>query len=59
MIQTILDDHSDPTQIILLLANKSEKDILLKEKLDEATKDLRIKVFYTVDKVKAFLLLLD
>jgi len=51
VIRAILDDPTDPTKIHLLFANRSEEDILLKEELEEAAKDPRIKVYYTIDKV--------
>ena len=52
MIQAVFDDHNDPTQIILLFANRSEEEIILKEELDKMMKDPRIKIYYTIDKVK-------
>mgnify|MGYP002404282748 CR=1 FL=1 len=54
VIRAILDDPTDPTKIHLLFANRSEEDILLREELEEAAKDPRIKVHYTIDKVIDF-----
>ncbi len=54
VMRAILDDPTDPTKLHLLFANRSEEDILMKEELDEAAKDPRIKVYYTVDKVRVF-----
>jgi len=34
-----------------LFGNRSEDDILLKEELEQAAKDPRINVYFTVDKV--------
>lgn len=49
VIQKILDDPTDPTKIHVLFANKSEQDILMKEELQEAAKDPRIKIHYIID----------
>jgi len=49
IIRAILDDPTDPTKVHLLFANRSEEDVLMKEQLDEAAKDPRIKIHYTVD----------
>jgi len=49
LILALLDDPTDQTNLHILFANKSEADILLREELEEAAKDPRIKVHYTVD----------
>lgn len=51
LIRAILDDPTDKTKVYLLFANKSEADILLREELQDAVKDPRIKVSYTLDQV--------
>jgi len=56
LIRAILDDPTDKTKVYLLFANKSEADILLREELQDAVKDPRIKVSYTVDQVNYNLL---
>lgn len=47
----ILKDPSDETQLALLFANQTEKDILLRDELEEATakNPKQFKVWYTVD----------
>jgi len=49
LVRAVLDDPTDKTKVFLLVANKSEEDILLKDELKEAAKDPRIKITYTVD----------
>jgi len=51
VIRALLDDPTDKTKLHLLFANRSEADILMKEELEAAAKDPRIKVHYTVDQV--------
>ena len=55
IILALLDDPTDRTNIHLLFANKSEADILMREELEEAAKDPRIKIHYTVDTVIIYL----
>ena len=50
-MKAIIDDPTDKTKAYLLVANKTEEDILLKDELKEAAKDPRIKIAYTVDEV--------
>lgn len=51
LIRAIMKDPADHTQVSILYANQSEKDILLREELDEAVQlsGGQIKVWYTVD----------
>ena len=49
----ILEDPTDESKVTLLFANRSTEDILMKEELEAAVKDPRIKVFYTIDKAEA------
>jgi len=51
LIRTIVKDPQDKTKVSLLYANQTEKDILLREELDEiATQHPdQVKVWYTVD----------
>lgn len=39
VLQAILQDAEDPTQVRLLYANKTPDDILLKEELDKMSQD--------------------
>lgn len=51
VIQCIASNPSDKTNVTLLYTNKTDKDILLREKFDElAAKDSRFKVVYGLDK---------
>eukprot|EP00898_Chlorokybus_atmophyticus_P001750 jgi/Chlat1/2576/Chrsp175S02442 len=52
VMQAILDDPLDKTQISLIFANVSENDILLKDELDAvaAAHPSQVKIFYTLDK---------
>lgn len=47
MIQALLKDRGDDTEVALLYANQSPDDILLLEELQEMAKDPRVKVWYT------------
>eukprot|EP00045_Choanoeca_perplexa_P012410 m.135416 g.135416 ORF g.135416 m.135416 type:complete len:323 (-) comp15992_c0_seq1:2323-3291(-) len=49
VIRDVLKHPEDTTQVYLLFANKTEEDILLRNELDEAAKDPRIHVWYTLD----------
>lgn len=51
LVRHILKDPSDETQLALLFANQTEKDILLRDELEEATakNPKQFKVWYTVD----------
>lgn len=52
ILQHIVKDPSDRTEVHLLFANQTEQDILLREELDQlVAKDKRVKVWYTVDRV--------
>ncbi|CAO1613549.1 unnamed protein product [Sympodiomycopsis kandeliae] len=50
VIQQIAGDKSDKTKVTLIYSNKTEKDILLREKFDELAKtDARFKIVYGLD----------
>ncbi|XP_014611066.1 PREDICTED: NADH-cytochrome b5 reductase 3 isoform X1 [Polistes canadensis] len=51
LITAILNEPMDSTQISLLFANQTEKDILLKDELDDLARDYQhhLKIWYTVD----------
>jgi len=52
ILQHIVKDPTDQTEVHLLFANQTEQDILLREELDTlAAKDKRVKIWYTVDRV--------
>jgi len=51
IMKAILDNPDDKTIVHLLIANKTVDDILMKKELDEAAKDPRFKIYYTLDKV--------
>ncbi len=51
IIQALYEDPTDQTQLHILFTNKSEEDIVMKEELDEAAKDPRIKVHHTITRV--------
>jgi len=55
IVKKILSDPTDKTAVNLLFTNKTEEDILLRSELDAAASDPRIKVFYSLDKVRSFL----
>lgn len=50
LIRRITSDPSDDTKCSLIFANQTEKDILLREELDEVKKNDRVKVWFTLDK---------
>lgn len=51
VMQAVRDNPSDKTNVTLIYSNKTDKDILLKERFDEmAAKDARFKVVYGMDK---------
>ncbi|CAG8477630.1 9926_t:CDS:2 [Ambispora leptoticha] len=51
VIKTVLSDPEDKTELFLLFANQTEKDILLRQELDNlASKHPNFKVWYTVDR---------
>jgi Oxidoreductase NAD-binding domain. len=49
-----LDNPADKTVVHLLFANKTVSDILIKEELEAASTDPRIKIYYTLDTVKNY-----
>lgn len=51
LIRAITKDTTDETQVSLLFANQTEKDILLRDELDEIAKNYpeKVKIWYTVD----------
>ncbi|XP_076294870.1 NADH-cytochrome b5 reductase 3 isoform X1 [Lasioglossum baleicum] len=51
LIRAIVKDTTDETQCSLLFANQTEKDILLRDELDEIAKNHpdKLKVWYTLD----------
>jgi len=49
IIKSILDNPADKTVVHLLFANKTVSDILIKEELEAASTDPRIKIYYTLD----------
>lgn len=52
VIQQISSDKEDKTKVTLVYTNKSEKDILLREKFDELAKsDPRFKIVYGLDQL--------
>lgn len=52
LIRHITKDPKDETKLSLLFANQAEKDILLRNELEEVAKEHanRFKLWYTVDK---------
>ncbi|XP_067913204.1 NADH-cytochrome b5 reductase 3-like [Heterodontus francisci] len=52
LIRGIMKDHEDPTMCYLLFANQTEKDILLRDDLEEIQAQYpdRFRLWYTVDK---------
>lgn len=51
IIQSIVSNPQDRTEVHLLFANQTEADILLREELDALAKsDARVKVWYTLDR---------
>lgn len=53
ILDTIKLNKADKTKVTLLYANKSENDILLREKLDELSRDDRFTIVYFLDKKPA------
>lgn len=52
LIDAISKNPADKTQATLIYTNKSDKDILLRERFDElASKDPRFKIVYGLDKI--------
>ncbi|XP_060831719.1 NADH-cytochrome b5 reductase 3 isoform X1 [Bombus pascuorum] len=51
LIRAIIKDSTDETQVSLLFANQTEKDILLRDELDDIAKNhtYKLKLWYTVD----------
>lgn len=47
VIQAILKDEADDTQVALLYANQTPDDILLHAELQQLARDPRLKVWYT------------
>jgi cytochrome-b5 reductase len=45
--------HNEPLEFGLLFANKSQKDILLRDELDAFASDPRVKIAYTIDNKEA------
>tara|TARA_B100001175_G_C19062182_1_gene427140 strand:- start:211 stop:588 length:378 start_codon:yes stop_codon:yes gene_type:complete len=54
IIRAVLRNENDPTKLSLLFANKEEKDIILRDKLENPDRDFsdRFEVHYTLDKAK-------
>lgn len=50
VMRAVLKDPQDRTTMHVLFANQSEADILLRPELEEAAKDPRVKLHYTVDR---------
>lgn len=52
MLQAVLKDKDDPTQLALVYCNQSEGDILLREEMEAlaAANPDRFKIWYTVDR---------
>lgn len=50
LIDHIASDKNDKTKVTLLYSNKTEEDILLREKFDELKKDPRFNIVYFLDK---------
>jgi cytochrome-b5 reductase len=53
VIRAILKDAEDSTQVKLIFGNITEEDILLRQELEQCTKDLRIHVYFTLDRPPA------
>lgn len=51
LIRAMIKDPADETQVSLLFANQTEKDILLRDELDDIATNHsdRFKIWYTVD----------
>ena len=54
IIRAVLRNENDPTKLSLLFANKEERDIILRDKLENPDRDFsdRFKVHYTLDKAE-------
>jgi len=50
LMMAIMDDPTDQTKLHLIYASRSEEDMFLKEELEQAAKDPRINIYYTIDK---------
>ncbi|CAB4392018.1 unnamed protein product [Rhizophagus irregularis] len=51
IIQSVLSDPDDPTELSLIYANRTEKDILLRNELDELVKrNPRFKIYYVLSR---------
>jgi NAD(P)H-flavin reductase len=51
IIQSVLNDPEDPTELSLIYANRTEKDILLRNELDDLVKrNPRFKIYYILSK---------
>ena len=52
LIRAVFRDKNDRTNLLLLFANQSEEDILLREELEEVQKQFpeRFQLWYTVDR---------
>ena len=52
LVRHITQDPNDHTEMMLLFANQSEEDILLKDELEEVVKShpKQFKLWYTVDR---------
>lgn len=53
LIQHILNDPNDKTELFLLFANQTEEDIFLRKELEEFAKNPQLKLWYTVDRPPA------
>lgn len=51
LVRYITKDPKDETKLSLLFANQTEKDILLRDELEQVAKEYpdRFKIWYTVD----------
>lgn len=51
LVRAIIKDPADETQVSLLFANQTEKDILLRDELDDIAKNHsdKFKIWYTID----------
>ena len=54
IIRAVLRNENDPTKLSLLFANKEERDIILRDKLENPDRDFsdRFEVHYTLDKAE-------
>ncbi|EGR28617.1 hypothetical protein IMG5_171790 [Ichthyophthirius multifiliis] len=52
IIQHVCEDNLDNTQLVLLYANKTEEDILLRKEIENYQKNSqKLKIYYTLDQV--------